>query len=179
MTDDNIVKLIKYDAKLGTNLQKEQFFDSGFISDMPEIKITRIDLYGDQYLSGIQVFYKYYNQVVSSGAHCTVDLFKYKDKLTSKFSDHKSSKVNMISMVFDDDEYVSNIEVKAGFIIDSLCLKTNKGKEIKAGGKGGNLHKISIDGCKLAAINGSYCSNEMKDDNWCTIHNLEFYFCKI
>lgn len=162
----------------GTNYNCDSFSDSDFLKTMKNIQITEIHLYDDgTYACGYEIFYKTCNQIVSSGLHCTVDVDNIED--SSKWVDYKGRKIKKYELKLEEDEYIDKVEIRSGAIIDRITLKSNKGKEISAGGLGGSSKTWNKKGCKFVGFNGSHASNENRNSEWSTIHDVSIVYQKI
>lgn len=56
------------------------------------------------------------------------------------------------TLVFDTDEYISDITIRSGERVDNLQFTTNKGRTLGGGGGGGNKH--TLNGIRVIAIGG-------------------------
>jgi hypothetical protein len=56
------------------------------------------------------------------------------------------------TLIFDSDEYISQVTIRSGSRVDNLVFTTNKGRTIGGGGDGGSEHTLS--GIRVIAIGG-------------------------
>jgi hypothetical protein len=159
-------------SKFGSDYKKEQFNDYDFIYEMPEVKIKEIKLYDmGSYLAGLQVFYSVADQIATPGLHCTVNVLDIED--SKDWKDYRGNIIKEHSLTLDDDEYINEVEIRSGAIIDKLTVRTNKKRELSAGGNGGGFSYITINkGEQLLAFTGSHATSENQENSWPTIHHL-------
>lgn len=162
----------------GTYYNGLRFDDIEFLSEMKSIKVVEVRLYENKkYVSGIQFFYDYKGQIVTPGLHCVADIELIGDE--SKWKDYKNELIVEKMLKLDNDEYINQLEISSGVIIDKILLKTNKGKVISAGGKGGNTKVYhSKENEQFIGFKGSLATNNIKHDVWNTIHDLSGVFGK-
>lgn len=163
--------------RYGNTMNKEEFNDLEFIKDLKEVIIKEIRLYStEMYFAGLQVFYKFNDMLITPGSHCVVDIESIDD--SEKWITYKGNKIKESVLTLDDDEYITELNVRSGWIVDCIELVTNKGNSISSGGKGGNPNKYKKSGYKLVAFSGSHTSEDKREKDWDTINHLIGYFGK-
>jgi hypothetical protein len=128
------------------------FDDQNDVENLLDYTIKEIKIwYGDAYspkppvVNGIQITYK----------HIVEDkIIKTKENYgTKQLQGHEIFKL-------DKGEYLSNINIRNGWIIDKLSLECNNGRVIEVGGQGGGPKKFEIPKNRvLVGFHGTYDTN--------------------
>lgn len=146
---EKTVKIETFKSKtFGKYKENNHFDDSEFISQMEEVRIKEIKLFSeDKYFKGIEVYYSFGTQTVTSGQHCS-------------FTDNNLKET---SLLLEDDEYI--IDVVVGVMNDIVYIKlsTNKGKLIETPGLDLLMKKELVSavlGEQLIAFSGGYSSDK-------------------
>lgn len=164
--------------RFGTDYGKNKFDDNEYIAEMDSVKLDEIHLFDNgSYFSGLQIFYRACNQIVTPGPHCTVDIDEIEDP--KKWRDFKGNYLRKTTLKLDEDDFVTKVEVRSGDIIDGIKIITNKGKTVNSGGFGGNLTVYSQSNQKLVAFSGSHPISSDTENYWCTMHHLNLHFAAL
>eukprot|EP00347_Sterkiella_histriomuscorum_P020979 403335728 len=59
---------------------------------------------------------------------------------------HLTAEVTCSTFEFEDGEYINNLVVYAGDLVDSIYFETNKNRNFKAGGSGGGPNPARMEG---------------------------------
>jgi len=137
-----------------------EFDDFKKFEDLLDYKICKIKIwFGDSFspnppvVNGIQIFYK------NLLTYEIISTPEYYGPL--KVTGSKEFELN-------DNEFIVDCDIRAGWIIDKVTFILNTGREISIGGTGGSGLKFNLNGYGAVGIHGSYGKKQ-------ALYNLGFY----
>ena len=141
------------DAAGGTHGDTNAFDDLGFLQENPTARIHSIKgVFGD-FCLGFEVTYYVDGELKSAGEH---------------FGSNAGSGTSS-TLELDYDELIVNANGGFGALVDRLCLRTNKGKEIRWGNSdGGDAFEFDFpEGKHIIGFHGGHNGD---------LHNIGIYW---
>jgi len=139
---------------------EKEFDDFKNFEDLLDYKISKIKIwYGDSFspnppvVNGIQIFYK--------------NILTYEEISTPEYFGPLKLQ-GFKEFVLNDNEYIVDCNIRAGWIVDKVSFLFNSGREFSVGGKGGSGLKFDLKGYAAVGIHGSYGEKQ-------ALYNLGFY----
>ncbi len=153
----HIEKLSKYGPTHGDT---RVFDDKELLKDLSNYKLAKIRYwYGHLVPSGVVNGLKLTFKNLSTGKLVETE---------SRYGNHQLSGNQDIELY--DDEYILEVEIGAGQVIDGLIFKTTRGRTFKLGGNGGNRNKIDMNNQFVVGTYGGWGGH---------LHNFGLYVAPI
>jgi len=156
---DTIIKL----PSLGSNHRDTQYFDDAkelqsFAESPFQCRIVKLRLWYGKHtptgvVNGIQLTYK---NIENNTLYETKK--RYGDHQLTGYHDY----------ILGENEYLKDVEIKAGAVIDKICFLTNKKRVISEGGEGGSSTTYKSD--VIIGTHGGFGGH---------LHNIGFYVAPI
>jgi hypothetical protein len=146
----------KYTTSLGkVHNDSEGFDDWDWLQSKFNYAVGEVKIWHDgTYIYGVQFFYLLDGMKKSAGKHC---------------ADGNGLKAE--SLVLNEGEHINKILCKAGHWIDSIIIFTDQGRQLKAGGNGGQAYlAIAPEGHHFVAFGGALGNH---------LHSLNVYYDEI
>lgn len=133
---------VKHTEVGGHHGDTNEWCDEGFLSANPSARIHSVTGIHGNYCLGLEVTYDVNGEKISAGKH---------------YGSNADSGAEL-TLELDHDEIIVAAWGGCGALIDRLCLRTNKGKEIRFGeSDGGDDFEFKIPpGCHIIAFHGGH-----------------------
>jgi hypothetical protein len=127
----------------GLHPESVEFKDEGVDFNAMNYRIDTVKIYYTNLVVGIQVIYEVDGQYI------------YGEKHMASGVSEEEVKVEMLNM--EIDEFITHVSARTGALIDHITIRTNKDREISAGGDGGeNMVEADIpEGYCVGVIEGA------------------------
>lgn len=130
------------------------FYDYGVKFNSSNYRLDTVKVWFSDKVLGIECIYEINGEYIYRGPN----MASYKDK---------PEKVHVATLTMAVDEFITNVCVRAGSVIDSIHMHTNKANGFTAGGDGGEIHEVDIP--------EGYCVGYIGGGKNGHIHNFKFH----
>ena len=146
------------------------FDDYEFVKNYKNIRVKEVLLGDDElYFKGIHFIYEVDGETVSPGPHAV-----YTNAGAGMITDSSGKVITERRLILEEDEYIKEIVIRAGAIIDRCTLITNKGNFISSGGNGGSpVYYVAPEGFQFISCEGTVLGKN-NYNYWTTVHSLSF-----